>query len=216
MFKDRQDGGKKLAKSLLGYKNKESIVIALPRGGVIVGHEVAKILNAPFDVIVSRKIGAPNNPEFGIGAISEGNTIVLNSDSIKLLKISKEVLDQIIDKKKEEVGRRIHLFRGNRPIIPIYHKTVILVDDGLATGVTAEAAIKSIKKLKPKEIIFASPVCSYETSKVLAEQVDSVVCEITPRNLTAIGNYYRNFQQVSDKEVLETIFLSSLRNRRCQ
>lgn len=205
MFEDRVEAGRMLTQLLMRYKNDDSIIFTLPRGGVVVGYEIAKEMDIPLDVLISRKIGAPSNPEFGIGAVSEGNVVLLNDQVIKSLDISKDKLEELIDIEREEVKRRIKLYRNNRPVIPTYLKTVILVDDGLATGVTAEAAIESIKKLKPKQIIFASPICSYQTSKILAKEVDSVVCIMTPHDLEAIGNYYRNFSQVSEEEVLEII-----------
>lgn len=203
MFENREEAGRRLAKLLDRYRRQNPLILALPRGGVVVGYEVATAFNAPLDILVSRKIGAPYNKEFGIGAISEGNVVVLNDPIIKQLGISKKILENLIDAEREELKRRSHLYRRNRPMIHVYNKTVIIVDDGLATGVTAEAAIKSVKKLKPKQIVFAAPVCSEQTAKALKEQTESVVCVTTPYDLSAIGNYYRDFPQVSDEEVLE-------------
>lgn len=203
MFKDREEAGRRLAKLLDRYRRKNPLILALPRGGVVVGYEVAKALDAAFDILISRKIGAPFNKEFGIGAISEGNIVVLNSKIIKELGIPKKTLENLIDAEREEIKRRIHLYRGNRPVIPVYNKTVIIVDDGLATGVTAEAAIESIAKLKPKKIIFATPVCSEQAAKTIRTYIESVVCILTPYDLSAIGNYYKTFPQVTDEEVLD-------------
>lgn len=203
IFEDREEAGRRLAKLLERYRRQNPLILALPRGGVVVGHEVAKALDTPFDILISRKIGAPFNKEFGIGAISEGNIVVLKHQIIKELGISNKTLESLIDEEREEIKRRINLYRENRPMIPVYNKTVIIVDDGLATGVTAEAAIESIIRLKPKQIIYAAPVCSEEAARTLKEQIESIVCIITPYDLSAIGSYYQTFPQVTDEEVLD-------------
>lgn len=204
MFEDRAWAGAQLAKKLKKYKD-SPIILALPRGGVVVGFEIAKALNVPFDVIISRKLGAPHNPEFGIGAISEEDSIILDKPTVASLGITKEEVQSIKDTQQIEMKRRIDLYRNGKPLPELTNKTVILVDDGLATGVTARAAIESIKKLKPKQIIFAAPVCSYETVQMIKSQISAVVCTITPHNLVAISLYYRNFPQITDEKVVEIL-----------
>lgn len=205
IFKNRSSAGKKLAKKLKKYQQENVIVLALPRGGVPVGYEIAKLLASPFNVIVSRKIGAPQNPELGIGAISENNVSLMNKRIASLLNISQNQVENIIKKEKKELSRRIRLYRNNQSLPDLSGKTVILVDDGLATGVTAKAAIESIKKLKPEKIVFAAPVCARESVKQLSPDADQIVCLYTPSALQAIGIYYKNFQQVTDQEVVRLI-----------
>lgn len=202
IFENRSEAGKRLALALEEYRHEKPIVLALPRGGVPIGAEIAKALNASLSVVVVRKIGAPHNPEFGIGAVAEGNVRVLDKPSIKRLGISKEELAEETKKEKEELKRRIATYRNGRPLPQFQKRTVILVDDGLATGITAQAAIAMIKKQKPKQIIFASPVCAYDTLRELRHLVDSVICVTTPVDFAAVGQWYRSFEQVSDEEVV--------------
>lgn len=205
LYKDREHAGQELAKHLINYASDDTVILALPRGGVTIGYELAKKLHSPLDVIVSRKIGLPQNPEFGIGAIGEENTRVLDNRIIELIGLPEDVLESIIQKEQTELKRRINLYRKNKPLPNLKNKTVILVDDGLATGVTAKAAIQAIKKLNPKKIIFASPVCAYDTAQEFRSLVDEVICLATPLDLKAIGLWYQNFDQVSDEEVLEML-----------
>ncbi|MGE5042023.1 MAG: phosphoribosyltransferase [Candidatus Levyibacteriota bacterium] len=201
-FEDRKDAGVKLAQALCMQKCKEPIVLALPRGGLPVGYEVAKVLHCPLEVFISRKIGSPENPEYGIGAVSE-HDVFLDNTSIQELQIKPNQLDKLIEKERLEVKRRIQTYRGNRALPALQGKDVIIVDDGLATGVTARAAILSIKKLKPRKLFFAAPVCSYDIALTLEQMADSVVCLLKPRYFQAVGKWYRNFNQVTDAEVLE-------------
>lgn len=203
MFKNRSDAGKKLAKLLIKYIDDNPVVLALPRGGVAVGYEVAKKLNSPLDVIISRKIGAPHNPEFGIGAVSEKNSFFIDEANYKLLNLKKEQVDVLINLKSEEIESSVKLFRKGRTLM-VKGKTVILVDDGLATGVTAIAAIKALKRMLTKKVIYASPVCDKNTAKHLKSNFVSVVCLDFP-SISAIGEYYENFEQVKDDKVLELL-----------
>jgi len=204
MFEDRRDAGQQLAEQLIKYKD-HPIVLALPRGGVTVGFEIAKMLHEPLDVIVARKLGAPHNPELGIGAIAEDDNIVLDEPTVAVLGITEEQIQSIKESELEEMKRRIDLYRNGKPLPKLTNRTVILVDDGLATGVTALAAIEAIKKQKPKQLIFAVPVCAYETAETIRTKVDDFVCIQCPYDLQAIGLYYRNFQQVTDEEVIELL-----------
>ena len=205
VFKDRHDGGRQLGKKLLAYKKDNPVILALPRGGVEVGHEVAKQLKANLEVLVVRKLGSPNNPEFAIGAIAENNTVFLDEDTIKALGISSKTLKMLIGAENEELNRRVKIYRKDKKIIPLKNKVVIIVDDGLATGATAIAAIKYVTKQKPKGIIFAVPVCAYDSLKKLQFYVSKIVSIISPPQLTSISEYYESFPQTSDEDVIKLL-----------
>lgn len=206
IFRDRIDAGQKLAQKLEVYKKENPVVLALPRGGVPIGFEIAKKLNAPLDVLVARKLGAPLNPEFGIGAIAEGSTEVLDQEIIDYLGLTKEEISQVEKVEQKELARRVKKYRGKSSLPKVTGKTVILVDDGLATGVTAKAAIKAILKRNPKKLIVAIPVCAADATDSLRSLVrpfvDEVVCLATPLDFAAVGLWYQNFGQVSDEEVI--------------
>ena len=204
MFDDRHDAGKQLAERLKKY-NDHSIILALPRGGVLVGYEVAKVLKVPLSVVVVRKLGAPHNPEFGIGAIAEEDVVILDQQTIEYLGITADEIAAVTKREKKELQRRVAVYRCGKSLPDLEGKRVILVDDGLATGVSAKAAITSIQKHSPKELIFASPVCAHDTAEILRSEVDALICVFTPLDLEAIGLYYRNFHQVSDEEVVRLL-----------
>lgn len=203
VFKDRAAAGRRLAESLQEFRNENPIVLALPRGGVPVGYEVARALNAPLDVMIARKLGAPGQPELGIGAIAPGGVRVLNEEAIDMLGIREAEIEAIAAEEERELARRLRRFRGDRPPPALRGRTVILVDDGLATGVTAKAAIGAIRKEEPRRIIFAVPVCASDTARSLSEEVDALVCLEAPPSFGAVGLWYQNFEQTSDEEVLE-------------
>lgn len=202
MFTDRIEAGKELARLLKQYKRENPLVIALPRGGVAVGFPVARALHSPLEVEIVRKLGAPQNLEFGIGALAEDGILYLDNDLLDYFQISQTTLRLIEEREKVELERRKKLYRRGKSLGLLTNRSVILVDDGLATGVTARAAILSIKKHHPKKIIFAAPVCSRETAQEIRPLVDSVICVTYPENMEAIGNYYSDFRQMTDKEVL--------------
>lgn len=204
-FQNRTSAGKQLAKQLSRYANENPVILALPRGGVPVGYEIANLLQAPLDIIVTRKIGLPYQREFGIGAIAEGNIHVFDHKILAMLGLSSQDLDDEIHKETTELERRVKTYRGKIKPPHIKNRTVMLVDDGLATGVTARAAIKAVKKLKPKKIIFASPVCAFTSLQEIRSLVDDVICLATPLDLMAIGLWYKQFDQTTDKEVLELL-----------
>lgn len=202
MFQDRQDAGRQLALRLARYRAENPIVLAIPRGGVVIGYEVAHALEAPLEVIVVRKLGAPGNPEFGIGAIGPNGVRVLDRDTIEYLQVSPAELEHTIAAQKVEMERRIHLFCGDKPLPEVRDRTVILVDDGLATGVTAKAAIEVIRKQHPKRLVFAVPVSSEDVAEAFRSEVDELICLETPTYFRAVGLWYQDFDQVSDQEVL--------------
>lgn len=201
MFYNRNEAGEQLVEKLLKYKNKSPLVLALPRGGVVVGFPIAKALQAPLDVIIARKIGAPQNLELGIGAVAEDNAVIWDNTIIDYFQISQSTLHLLEARETLELERRKRLYRQGRPLPLLTNKTVILVDDGLATGVTARAALLALKKHHPKQIIFAAPLCVAETAFSMNSVVDKIICLQTPKELTTIGSYYQDFHQVTDKEV---------------
>lgn len=205
LFRDREDAGKKLALVLIKEAKKSPIVLGLARGGVIVASEVAKLLHAPLDVLIVRKIGSPQNPEFGIGAISEGGIVRWDMESISRLGIGDADLEGLRAKEEDELDRRIIVYRKGRSLPDMRGKTVIIVDDGVATGVTAKVAIETVQKLAPSEIVFASPVCSFESYQDMRKETAHVMCMSIPSRMQAIGKYYKDFHQVTDGEVLEAL-----------
>ena len=201
MFINRSDAGRRLIKKLKKYQAERPLILALPRGGVPVGFEVAQALNAPLDVLVVRKVGTPWNPELGIGAVAPGVEI-LDEASLRKLGIEASALEGIIEQEQLELKRRQQLYRQDKDFPNIAGKTVILIDDGLATGMTTRAAIQVIRKLKPAKLVLAVPVGPRNTVKALSQLVDDVVCLETPDDFYAVGAFYHSFPQVSDEEVI--------------
>jgi predicted phosphoribosyltransferase len=204
-FEDRRDAGRRLAGKLSRFEGERPVVFALPRGGVPVGYEISRALGAPLDVFVSRKLGAPGQPEFGIGAVAAGGVRVLNEDVVRRLGIPDDYVQQITAQELAEVGRRLRYFRGQRPETEVVGRSVILVDDGLATGVTARAAVQALGLRKPRRLVLAAPVCAAQTAAHFRTTVDELVCLESPSDLGAIGFWYRNFEQTSDEEVVELL-----------
>ena len=204
-FEDRRDAGRRLAQRLLGYRDERPVVFALPRGGVPVGYEVARALGAPLDVLVARKLGAPDQPEFGIGAVAPGGVRVLNADVVRRLGIPEEYVEEVTRRETAEVERRLRHFRGGSPEPETRGRSAILVDDGLATGVTARAAIKALRLREPRRIVLAVPVCAAQTARMISFETDELVCLECPADLGAIGFWYRDFSQVPDEEVMELL-----------
>lgn len=202
LFEDREDAGRRLAGRLEPYADERPVVFALPRGGVPVGFEISRALNAPLEVIVSRKLGAPGQPEFGIGAVAPGGVRVLNERAVRALGIEEDYLDWVSARESAEVARRLRLFRGDRPYPDLDGRTAILVDDGLATGVTARAALSALRRLKPRRLVLAVPVCAPQTAELLRSETDGLICLLSPPDLEAVGLWYRNFEQVPDEEVV--------------
>jgi len=208
-YNDRIHAGKVLAEAILENKIDRPVFLALPRGGVPVAKEVSRILHQPFDVLVVRKIGAPFNPEYGIGAISEDlNPLMQAGEFIPLEHLDDEVLDIISDEKKELL-RRVKLFRGDRKLPDLKNRNVILIDDGLATGITAAAGARYLKRLGAKSVYLAVPVGPRHYHEFLTKYVDQIICPYRPAHFTAVGEWYKEFYQLSDHEViadLRTIF----------
>jgi putative phosphoribosyl transferase len=204
-FEDRRDAGRRLAGKLSRFEDERTVVFALPRGGVPVGYEISRSLGAPLDVFVSRKLGAPGQPEFGIGAVAAGGVRVLNKDVVRRLGIPDDYVQKITAQELAEVGRRLRYFRGERPEMEVGGRTAILVDDGLATGVTARAAVQALRSRKPRRLVLAAPVCAAQTADLFLRTVDDLVCLESPSDLGAIGYWYRNFEQTSDEEVVELL-----------
>ena len=202
MFTDRTDAGRKLAASLERFRPRSPVIVALPRGGVPVAYQVAHALGAPLDVLVARKLGAPGHREFGIGAIAEGGAVYLDARHVYELGVSREYLDEVIQQESLELQRRVRAYRGDRPAIDVADRTVILVDDGLATGATARAAARSLRRHAPREVVLAVPVGPPSATLDLRAEVDEVVCLLTPAHLQAVGRWYERFDQTTDEEVI--------------
>jgi putative phosphoribosyl transferase len=202
MFTDRMDAGLQLAAELEHYKNRKGlIVLALPRGGTVIGLEIARAVGAPLDVLIVRKIGFPFQEELAVGAVSETGVVVLNQRIIVDGGVTKKHIEDEISVQKEEIERRIALYRSGRRLIELDGKTVILADDGAATGATMKAAISTLREEKIKRLVAAVPVSPRETAEELGAMVDEFVCLLRPQDFMAVGNYYRNFAQVTDEEV---------------
>lgn len=205
-FHDRKDAGAFLAERLKAYENdRDVVVLALPRGGVPVAHEVAKALHAPMDVFIVRKLGVPIHEELAMGAIASGGVRVLNQEIVDRLGISERMIEAAVAEQKAELERREREYRGDRPLIDIHDRTVILVDDGLATGATMRAAVRAIREHQPKKIVVAVPVGSRETCEEFEREADEVVCARAPEELGAVGMWYADFSQTTDEEVCKIL-----------
>ncbi|WP_316210150.1 MULTISPECIES: phosphoribosyltransferase [unclassified Bradyrhizobium] len=203
-FENRTDAGRQLARRLLNYKDRNPVILALPRGGVPVAAEVAALLDAPLDLLIVRKIGVPTQPELAMGAVAEGAeaTVVRNADVIELCQVSAAEFDSVCRDEQAEIERRSKRYLKGRHRAQIKGRLAIVIDDGIATGATIHAAIKAVRKQGPEEIVLAVPVAPLETLEKLRPEVDVIVCLDTPVELGAIGYFYRDFHQVSDEEVI--------------
>ncbi len=202
LFRDRRDAGRLLTQKLTAYANRPDVfVLALPRGGVPVAYEVARALRAPMDVFVVRKLGVPGYDELAMGAVATGGVRVLNDQLVKRLGIPDYLIDAVAAHERRELARRERLYRGGRPSLDISGRTVILVDDGLATGATMHAAIVALRQLQPARIVVAVPTASPEACEEMRAEVDDVICAITPEPFQAVGRWYQDFSQTTDEEV---------------
>lgn len=210
-FYDRHEAGQRLAEALAFLKGREDVVIlAIPRGGVVVGYEVAKALGAPLDVYITRKIGAPYNPEFAIGAVASDGTTVLDEGTVRALGISQDYIEAEIARQRGEIQRRLAEYRGERPPPELKGKTAVLVDDGVATGATTLSGLQALRKQEPGELILAVPVGPPDTIARLGQEADRVVCLDTPDPFWAVGRFYTIFDQTSDEEVVALLKKASI------
>lgn len=205
MFRDRRDAGERLAGRLLDHSGPSTVVLGLPRGGVIVAREVAEALGAPLDIVVVRKLGAPRQPELGIGAIAEGGVEVLNADLIEAIGVPDTMLAEERARQQRELERRGRLYRRGREPLDVAGKLVLVVDDGLATGVSAKAAARSVKTRGAAHVVLAVPVGAPSTVKELSREADEVVCLHRPVWFSAVGQWYEDFRQTTDEEVLDCL-----------
>lgn len=206
-FKNRSEAGRFLAQELEEYTNDPNVVVlALPRGGVPVAYEVAEALQAPLDIFVVRKLGVPGHDELAMGAIATGGIRVLNSRVVDYLDISDKAVEAVAKREQRELERRERLYRGSRPALDVRGRTVIIVDDGMATGSTMRAAVRALRQQKPETIVVAVPVGARETCESFAEEADTIcVCAITPEPFDGVGLWYRNFEQTSDEQVRQLL-----------
>ncbi|MGW0289049.1 phosphoribosyltransferase [Streptomyces tuirus] len=208
-FRDRRQAGEELAETLRTRQREghlpDPLVLALPRGGVAVAREVAAVLDAPLDVLVVRKIGAPHQEELGVGAMAGDEVPLLDEDAVRHLGIGKAALASVIERERAELRRRERLYRQGRPAPDLRGRTVIVVDDGLATGSTARAALRFVRRQEPGKVLLAAPVCSREGAELMRGEADEVVCLHRPAAFMAVGLWYENFDQLTDQDVLEAL-----------
>jgi predicted phosphoribosyltransferase len=206
LFRDRSDAGRRLAAALATYAHRPDVlVLALPRGGVPVAYEVARALDAPLDVFLVRKLGLPGQEELAMGAIATGGVRVLNADVVNGLRISEAVIDAVARREQEELTRRERLYRDDRPSPEVRGRTVILIDDGLATGATMRAAAAALRRQQPARLIVAVPVGAPSTCDELREEADEVVCAVTPEPFLAVSFWYDDFSPTTDREVRDLL-----------
>jgi putative phosphoribosyl transferase len=205
-FRDRTDAGRQLAAKLNKYTERTDVlVLALPRGGVPVGYEVARALGAPLDVFLVRKLGVPGHEELAMGAVASGGVRVLNRDAVDALLISDQQIETVAKREQRELARREFAYRNGRPAPDVRGKTVILVDDGLATGSTMHAAAIGLRQQQPWRLVVGVPISSPQTCDALRDEVDEIVCVITPEPFYAVGIWYHDFSQTTDEEVRELL-----------
>jgi predicted phosphoribosyltransferase len=208
-FHDRRHAGRELAERLRIEQEKgvlpHPLVLALPRGGVAVAREVARALDAPLDVLVVRKIGAPFQEELGVGAIAGDDEPLFDDDALDRLGLTETALAPVVEREREELRRRLRRYRHDRPPPDLADRTVIVVDDGLATGVTARAALRSVRRQGPERVVLAAPVCSPQAAELLRAEADAVICLRRPGDFMAVGLCYEEFEQLTDEDVLTAL-----------
>ncbi len=201
LFADRQEAGERLADKLLHFKDKNPLILAVPRGGLTVAEPVLKKISGELDLIITRKIGAPYQPELAIGAVTGDGFVMLNEDILSRVSADKKYIEKAVAEEVEEIKRRLKAYRGERPAPALDNRIVILIDDGVATGYTLLAALRSLQEKKPGRLVLAVPVGPPDTFKKLQQEVDELVYIEAPANFAAVGQFYRRFDQVSDAEV---------------
>jgi putative phosphoribosyl transferase len=204
-LRDRADAGVQLARKLGHYRNMrdEAVVLGLPRGGVTIGYYVARELRLPLDIIVSRKIGCPGHEEYAVGALAQDGSVELERDTLRMLSLSESQLQPTIEKERREAQRRLKEYRGDRPPLDLEGKIAILVDDGIATGSTAKAALRMLSKSKAKKVVLAVPVMPYDRVVPFSKMVDELIYVDAPKDFHAVGQFYQRFDQTEDEEVLD-------------
>jgi len=204
IFENRREAGRQLAMALInrGYKGENTLVLGIPRGGLVVADEVAKALSAILEVIIARKLRAPYRPELGIGAVVDGNHILLNEELVRTVGANQEYLNREIAFQKEEIERRLRFYRDHRPASEVAGKTVIVVDDGIATGYTFRASLESLRQRHPDRLVAAAPVAARDSIEMLTAFADEIVCLNIPPSFFAVGAWYQNFEQISDEEAV--------------
>lgn len=205
IFTDRIDGGRRLAERLMHLRNKDVVVVGLPRGGVPVAAVVAKALNAPLDVILVRKLGVPTQPELAMGAIGEDGVRVLNDEVVQLTGVTRDEIARVESRERGELERRVKRFRSGRELVPLTNRVVVIVDDGVATGSTARAACEVVRARGASRIVLAVPVAPPGWERDLAGVADEYVCVATPPMFSSVGQFYSNFTQVTDDDVVDCL-----------
>lgn len=213
-FRDRVDAGLALARAVEALALPDPIVLGLPRGGVPVAFEVAAHLDAPLDVFVTRKVGAPRQPEYAVGAIAEGGTLLADDHALRALRIDDLAFRALVHRELDELSRRVRHYRGQRPPPAVAGREVVLVDDGLATGLTAEAALLTLRALGPARLVLAVPVGAPASRARLADACDEVVCVLSPSEFRSVGEWYDQFEQTTDAEVLDLLARSRFGEKR--
>lgn len=205
IFSDRADAGRRLAEKLKEYAGEDGVVLAIPRGGVVVGGEVARILGLKLDLIIPRKLGAPHNPEVAIGAVAQDGTTIFDRRLLELLGVSQAELEEIISCEINEIKRRLEIYRGSGDQPEYAGRQLVVVDDGVATGYTMQAALRSARNFQPRELILAIPVAPRDTLERLEKEVDRAVCLVIPEDFYAVGQFYQRFDQTEDCEVVKIL-----------
>lgn len=216
IFADRRNAGQQLGQELLRFKDQHPLVLAIPRGGVPVGFEVARVLEAPLDLVIVRKIGAPFQPELAVGAVVDGEhaEVILNREFVEALELSDDFIKKEAARQFKEIERRRKVYLGSRSRPPIGGRTAIVVDDGIATGATVRAALVAVRRNAPKRLVLAVPVAPPDTVERLRREVDELVCLEMPEEFTAIGQFYAEFPQLTDSEVKDLLRLARQPERR--
>jgi len=205
-FRDRAEAGRRLASRLVKYANQPDVqVLALPRGGIPVALEVAKALNVPLDIFLVRKLGVPGHEELAMGAIASGGVLVLNRDVVESLRISRALIEAVRVRETQELARRERLYRDARPPPNLRHKTVILIDDGLATGSSMRAAVAAVRGFHPNRVVVAVPMAAASTCEEFKNEVDEIICAETPQPFYAVGAWYQDFSEVTDDQVRDML-----------